>query len=93
MDMPKALTLESKRKDLTYEHESFTLEPPSDSCLVLGSPKFVLLSTMCFHENHNLISVLVCKLFKRMVVDVFIYHKFCKSRESTMVLTLQLEHS
>jgi hypothetical protein len=48
---------------------------------------------MCFHENHNLISALVCKLFKRMVVDVFVYHKFCKSRESTMVLTLQLEHS
>jgi hypothetical protein len=28
-----------------------------------------------------------------MVVDVFIYHKHCKSWGSTMVLTLQLEHS
>jgi hypothetical protein len=72
MDITKAPTLESKRKDSTYEHQNFTLKPPFDSCSVLGSPKFVLLSTMCFHENHNHISVLVCKLFKRMVVDVFV---------------------
>jgi hypothetical protein len=43
---------------------------------------------MCFHENHNHIFVLVHKLFKRTVVDVFVYHKYCKSRGSTMVLTL-----
>jgi hypothetical protein len=78
MDMPKEPILESKRKDSTYEHESFTFEPPFDPCSVLGSPEFVLLRTMCFLENHNHISVLVHKLFKRTVVDI-VYHKYCKS--------------
>jgi hypothetical protein len=35
--------------------------------------------------------ILVSKLFKRMVVDAFIYHKYCKSRSCIMALTLQLE--
>jgi hypothetical protein len=44
----------------------------------------ILLSATSFHEDHNHLSPLVCKLFKRMVVDVFIYHKYCKSRSCTM---------
>jgi hypothetical protein len=35
--------------------------------------------------------ILVSKLFKRMVVDAFIYHKYCKSHSCVMALTLQLE--
>jgi hypothetical protein len=79
MDIPITFTLDSKGKDSTYEHESITLETSFDSGSLLEYLEFMLPSTMCFHENHNHISVLVCKLFKRMVVDVFIYHKHCKS--------------
>jgi hypothetical protein len=35
--------------------------------------------------------ILISKLFKRMVVDALIYHKYCKSRSCIMALTLQLE--
>ena len=52
----------------------------------------MLLSTPCPYEEHNHPSLLISKLFRRMVVDAFIYHKHCKSRSSTVVLTLQLEH-
>jgi len=51
----------------------------------------ILLSATCFHEDHNHLLILVSKLFKRMVVDAFVYHKYCKSRSCIVVLTLQLE--
>jgi hypothetical protein len=52
----------------------------------------ILLSTTCSYENHNHLSVLVYKLFRRMVMDAFIYHKYFKFHSRTVVLTLQLEH-
>jgi len=91
MDMPKAPTLETEEKDSTIEHESFSFETPHVSCSRLESPEFVVLSTACYKEdNHPLLPV--SKLFRRMVVDVFVYHKYYKSRFGTVVLTLQLEH-
>jgi hypothetical protein len=48
----------------------------------------MLLSSPCSYEEHNHLSLLVCKLFGRMVVDAYIYHKYCKSRGCIVVLTL-----
>jgi hypothetical protein len=79
--------------DSTNEHERSSFEFPRVSCSLVESPEFVVLGTICFHEDHNYLLVLVSKLFKRMVVDAYVYHKYCKSRGSTMVLALQLEHS
>ena len=53
----------------------------------------ILLSAICFHEDHNHLLILVSKLFKRMVVDAFVYHKYYKSHSCTVVLTLQLERN
>ena len=85
MDISKAPTRETK------EHESFAFENLHVSCLCLESPEFVVLSAACCDEEDNHPSLLVSKLFRRMVVDVFVYHKYYKSRSSTVVLTLQLE--
>ena len=52
----------------------------------------IVLSTACNYKDPNHLSILVSKLFKRMVVDAFVNHKYCKSHSSTMVLTLHLEH-
>ena len=90
MDISK-LTLETKRKDSTNEHENFSFENPHVSCSLLESPEFILLSTTCTHENHNLLPILVHKLFRRMVVDVFVYQKYYKSHGCIVVLTLQLK--
>jgi uncharacterized protein (UPF0262 family) len=92
MDMPKAPTLETKKKDSTFEHESFSLETPRISCSLLESPEFVVLSVACCYEEDNLPSLLVSKTFRRMVIDAFICHKYYKSCSSTVVLTLQVEH-
>jgi hypothetical protein len=91
MGMPKAPTLETKEKDSINEHKSFTLETPHTSCSLSESPEFIVLSIACFYEKDNHPSLLISKLFSRMVVDVFVYHKYCKSRSSTAVLTLELE--
>ena len=94
MDIPVAPTLESKRKDSTYEHESFIFETPFDSCSccsLLESPEFVLLRATCFYEDRNHLLILISKLFRRMVVDAYVYQKYCKSYSCTMALTLQLE--
>ena len=50
-----------------------------------------LLSTTCSYEDPNHLSILVSKLFRRMVVDAFVYHKYCKSHDFTVKPTLQLE--
>ena len=48
----------------------------------------ILLSTPCPYEEHNHPSLLISKLFRRMVVDAFIYHKFYNSRSATVALIL-----
>ena len=82
MDLSKAPTLE------TEEHESFSFETPHVSCSHLESLEFVVLSAACRYEEDNHPSLLISKLFRRMVVDVFVCHKFCKSHSSIVVLTL-----
>ena len=87
-DNPLAPTLETEEKDSTIGHERFSFETPHASCSLLEFPKWISLSTTCFHEDHNHISILVCKLFRRMVVDALIYHKYCKSYIFIVALTL-----
>jgi len=82
MDIYIAPTLETK------EHESLSFETLHVSCSRLESPEFIVLSAACCYEEDNHPSLLISKLFRRMVVDVFVYHKYCKSHSSTVVLTL-----
>jgi hypothetical protein len=91
MDMPKAPTLETEENDSTIKHESFSFETPHFSCSLLEPPKSVVLSTTYSYIDHNHLLILVRKLFKRMVVDAYVYHKYCRSRGCIVVLTLQLE--
>jgi hypothetical protein len=47
MDLPETTTLESKRKDSTKKHESFSLEFPQETCSHKQSPESVSLGTTC----------------------------------------------
>jgi len=91
MDIPSASTLETKEMNSTDEHESFSFETPHVSCSLLKSLEFILLKTTSSDEDPNLLLLLVSKLFRRMVVDAYVYHKHCKSHSSNVLLTLQLE--
>ncbi len=79
MDMPEAPPLETNMES-SYEHGKSTFVIPQVSCSLFGSLEFVLLLTTCPYEDPNHLLILVHKLFKRMVVDAYVYHKHCKSR-------------
>jgi hypothetical protein len=51
----------------------------------------MLLSAPCPYEDSNYLLILISKLFRRMVVNVFVYHKYYRSCSCNMALTLQLE--
>ena len=82
-------------------HQNVVLDGGRDSTLILNdifleSKNFcamdILFSPTCPYEDHNHLSIIIFKLFKRMVVDAYVYHKYCKSHSAIVVLTLQLEH-
>jgi hypothetical protein len=91
MDKLETSTIELEMNNSTNEHESPSFEFSHVSCSVLASLELITLSTICFHEDHRHISLLVYKLFRRMVVDAYVYHKYCRSGGCIEVLTLQLE--
>ena len=88
MDNLKAPTLELKKNNSTNKHEGFSFETPCDSYSLLESLESITLSATSFYEDHNHLLFLVYKLFRRMVVDAYVYHKYCKSRSRNMALTL-----
>ena len=87
-----APTLELKKNDSTNKHECSSFETPHIPCSLLESLELITLSATRFYEDHNHLLVLVYKLFRRMAVDAYVYHKYYKSRGYIVVLTLQLEH-
>ena len=84
--------LELKKNNSTNKHEGFSFETSRVSCSLLESLELIMLSATRFDEDHNHLLVLVYKLFRRMAVDAYVYHKYYKSRGYIVVLTLQLEH-
>jgi len=87
MDLPQ--TLESKTEESTNKHETF--EFPQDPCPNKDSPEFISLSTMCFHQDRIHLLILLSKMYRRVVVDAFVYRKHNKFCGSTMELILQLQ--
>ena len=88
MEFCEAPTLEPKEKDSTNEHGSFAPEIPWKPCSFNTSLESGMLSAPCTHEDYNQLKVLFCKIFRRLVVDVYVYRKHCRFRLCTVALTL-----
>ena len=88
MELCEALTLESKEKDSSNEHGSFTLEMPQKQCSFNATPESDTLSAPCTHEDYNNLVVLFYKIFRRLVVDVYVYRKHYRFRGCIVALTL-----
>ena len=84
----EAPTLESKEKDSINEHESFTLEMPQKLCSFNATPESDTVCAPCTDEDYNHLMVLFCKIFRRLVVDVYVYRKHCRFRGCIVALTL-----
>jgi hypothetical protein len=61
MEIYKAPTLGSKRKDLIDKHGSFTLDIPQEPCLHHVSLESSTLSAQSTHQDYNRLMVLLCK--------------------------------
>ena len=88
MEFCEALTLESNEKDSTNEHGSLTFDIPRKPCSFKATPESGMLSAPFTHEDYNHLMILFCKIFRRLVVDVYVYRKYCSFRGCTVALTL-----
>ena len=57
------------------------------------SPELVTLCAASTYEFYNRLKVLFCKMFRRVVVDAYVYHKYCKSLGCTCGTNLAAETS
>ena len=67
-----------RKKDSTNEHGSFTFDIPRKPCSFNATPELGMLSAPCTHEDYNQLKVLFCKIFRRLVVDIYVYRKHCR---------------
>ena len=88
MEFCEAPTLESNEKDSSNEHGNFTFDIPRKPCSFKATPESGMLSASCTHKDYNQLKVLFCKIFRRLVVDVYVYRKHCRFCGCTMALTL-----
>jgi hypothetical protein len=91
MEKLEVLTLESEREDSTDEQGSFFLEKPQEPCSFNATLESGTLYAPSTRQDCNHLKVLSCKIFRRLVVDAFVYHKHCKFCGCTIALTLQLK--
>ena len=79
LDIHEESTIELEREDDINEHRSYIMIISSNPCLHGKSPKLIDHSTTTYEIFNHLI-LFVYKDFERVVVDVFVYHKYCKYR-------------
>uniref|UniRef100_A0A0E0E9B7 Uncharacterized protein n=1 Tax=Oryza meridionalis TaxID=40149 RepID=A0A0E0E9B7_9ORYZ len=76
MDNLETSTLEDEND--TFEHENFSLKIPQEFCLHRKSLEACPVNVTSLCEKRNHLSVLISIMFRRLVVDAFIYQKYCK---------------
>ncbi len=77
--MDKLETSTLKDENSTNEHESFSLKVPKDSCSLKESPESCLVNVASLCEDHIHLTALISSMFRSVVVDAYIHHKYCKS--------------
>ena len=78
LDFHEKSTLELEKEDGINEHGSHFMNTSSNLCSYEKSPESIGLSTTT-HEIFNPLILPVHKDFERVVVDAYVYHKYCKS--------------
>jgi hypothetical protein len=81
-------TLESNEKDSSNEHENFTFDIPRKPYSFNATPESGMFSAPCTHKDYNQLKVLFYKIFRRLVVDLYVYRKHCRFHGCTVALTL-----
>ena len=79
IDIHEETTLEPKKENDIDEHGSYFMNTSSNPCSHEKSPKSIGLSNIATDEIFNPLILPVHKDFERVVVDAYVYHKYCKS--------------
>ena len=79
MDIHEESALESKKKDDIDQHGSYFMNTSSNPCSYEKSFKSIGLSNIATHEIFNPLIPHVHKIIERVIVDAYVYHKYCKS--------------
>jgi hypothetical protein len=80
IDIHEESTMELEKEDYISEHGSYFISTSSNPCSHEESPESIGLSNIVAHEIFNPLVLPVHKDFERVVVDAYVYHKYCKSR-------------
>jgi hypothetical protein len=79
VDIHEESPLELEKEDYVIDgHGSYIMSISSNSCSNEKSPELIGLSTTT-HEIFNPLILSVPKDFERVVVDAYVYHKYCRS--------------
>ena len=79
IDIHEETPLELEKEDDIDEHESYFMNTPSNPCSHEKSPESISLSNIATHEIFNPLKHSIYKDFERVVIDAYVYHKYCKS--------------
>jgi hypothetical protein len=79
IDIHKETPLELEKEDGIDEHGSYFMNTSSNSCSYEKSPESIDLSNIATHEIFNPVILSASKDFERVVVDAYVYHKYCRS--------------
>ena len=72
-------SLELEKEDDIDEHGSYFMNTSSNPCSHEKSPESIGFSNIATHDILNPLILSVHKDFERVVVDAYVYHKYCKS--------------
>jgi hypothetical protein len=79
LDIYDKSTLEVENDGDFNEQESYFINTPSSPYSYKKSPDSLSLSNVAPHEIFNPLMLPVPKDFERVVVDAYVYHKYCRS--------------
>jgi hypothetical protein len=80
IDIHEETPLELEKEDDIHAHGSYIMNTSSNPYSYEKSPESISLSNIATHEIFNPLMPLVHKEFERVVVDAYIYHKYCRSQ-------------
>jgi hypothetical protein len=71
------------------EYGSYIINTSSNPCSYEKSPKLIGLSNIATHEIFSPLILPVPKNFERVVVDAYVYHKYCRSHRKNLEICIQ----
>jgi hypothetical protein len=80
IDIHEESTLELEKEDYISEHGSYFINTSSNPYSHKKSLEAIGLSNIATHEIFNPLVLPIHKNFERVVVDAYVYHKYCRSR-------------